>query len=181
MLLRGDRQDSGLPARVRGIRCPVRLADFDDWVVRTVLNSQSPLFREARYLLAEETEIRDPALYPLSSVPSPREPPTAASPACVRRKSAEITHPLNVLGDCALIAREPDLFRPARSTAGRRALINLRGDHAAGVVPAGIGARRGLSGGPGSQFLSRVVGPRWTSARSFALRRGLHLFWDTAW
>ena len=29
----------------------------------TVLNPQSPLFREARYLLAEETEIRDPALY----------------------------------------------------------------------------------------------------------------------
>ncbi|WP_216892934.1 hypothetical protein [Nocardia alni] len=25
--------------------------DFDDWVVRTVLNRQSPLFREARYLL----------------------------------------------------------------------------------------------------------------------------------
>ncbi len=37
--------------------------DFDRWVVRTVLNPQSPLFREARYLLAEETEIRDPALY----------------------------------------------------------------------------------------------------------------------
>jgi hypothetical protein len=28
-------------------------------VLRTVLNSQVPLFREARYLLAEETEIRD--------------------------------------------------------------------------------------------------------------------------
>lgn len=37
--------------------------DFDSWVLRTVLNSQVPLFREARYLLAEETEIRDPALY----------------------------------------------------------------------------------------------------------------------
>jgi hypothetical protein len=37
--------------------------DFDAWLLRTVLNPQSPLFREARYLLAEETEIRDPALY----------------------------------------------------------------------------------------------------------------------
>ena len=37
--------------------------DFDAWVLRTVLNRQSPLFREARYLLAEETEIRDPGLY----------------------------------------------------------------------------------------------------------------------
>ena len=42
---------------------PSGLADFDPWIIRTVLNPQSPLFREARYLLAEETEIRDPALY----------------------------------------------------------------------------------------------------------------------
>ncbi len=34
----------------------------------------------------------------------------------VGRKSAEITHPLNVLEDCALIAREPDVFRRGRST-----------------------------------------------------------------
>lgn len=33
------------------------------WVIRTVLNPQTPLFREARYLPAEETEIRDPLLY----------------------------------------------------------------------------------------------------------------------
>src|SRR2546430_10365681 len=36
---------------------PANLADFDAWVIRTVLNPQTPLFREARYLLAEETEI----------------------------------------------------------------------------------------------------------------------------
>ncbi len=42
---------------------PDGLGDFDAWLLRTVLNPQSPLFREARYLLAEETEIRDPALY----------------------------------------------------------------------------------------------------------------------
>ena len=42
---------------------PADLADFDAWVIRTVLNPQTPLFREARYLLAEETEIRDASLY----------------------------------------------------------------------------------------------------------------------
>jgi len=42
---------------------PADIADFDAWVIRTVLNPQTPLFREARYLLAEETEIRDPSLY----------------------------------------------------------------------------------------------------------------------
>ena len=37
--------------------------DFDDWVTRTVLNPARPLFREARYLLAEEPELHDIALY----------------------------------------------------------------------------------------------------------------------
>ena len=37
--------------------------DFDDWVVRTVLNPETPLFREARYLLAEEPDLSDTALY----------------------------------------------------------------------------------------------------------------------
>src|SRR5215470_5949066 len=41
---------------------PADFADFDAWVVRTVLNPQTPLFREARYLLAEETEIREPLI-----------------------------------------------------------------------------------------------------------------------
>ena len=42
---------------------PSDLVDFDDWVGRAVLNPDRPLMREARYLLAEETDIRDPALY----------------------------------------------------------------------------------------------------------------------
>ena len=61
---------------------PADLADFDPWVIRTVLNPQTPLFREARYLLAEETEIRDPSLYHSVLGPSPREiTPPAESPA----------------------------------------------------------------------------------------------------
>jgi uncharacterized protein len=31
---------------------PADLDDFDPWIIRTVLNPQTPLFREARYLLA---------------------------------------------------------------------------------------------------------------------------------
>ena len=38
-------------------------ADFDDWVVRAILSPGSPVFMEARYLLAEEPDLRDPALY----------------------------------------------------------------------------------------------------------------------
>lgn len=38
---------------------PAGADDFDAWVVRTVLNPASPLFKEARYLLAEEPSLRD--------------------------------------------------------------------------------------------------------------------------
>jgi hypothetical protein len=37
--------------------------DFDAWVIRTVLNPETPLFREGRYLLAVEPDLRDTALY----------------------------------------------------------------------------------------------------------------------
>lgn len=37
--------------------------DFDAWVQRTVLSPTSPLFREARYLLADEPDIQDTGLY----------------------------------------------------------------------------------------------------------------------
>jgi hypothetical protein len=47
---------------------PADAGDFDGWVQRTVLNRASPLFREARYLLAAEAELRDMGLY--HSVPA---------------------------------------------------------------------------------------------------------------
>ncbi len=96
---------------------PADLADFDPWVIRTVLNPQKPLFREARYLLAEEPDIRDPALYHsvLAAIASGNTT-NGGIANYVGRKSDQITHPLNVLEDCALIAREPDLFRPGRFT-----------------------------------------------------------------
>src|SRR5690606_30880453 len=42
---------------------PADREDFGPWVVRNVLNSSRPLFREARFLLAEEPELRESALY----------------------------------------------------------------------------------------------------------------------
>jgi AAA+ ATPase superfamily predicted ATPase len=42
---------------------PANLGDFDDWVCRAVLSPAVPLFRQARYLLAEEPGIRDSGLY----------------------------------------------------------------------------------------------------------------------
>jgi hypothetical protein len=90
--------------------------DFDNWVSRTVLNPAIPLFREARYLLAEETDIREPALY--NSVLGAIAAGNATRGGIanyVGRKSSEILHPLNVLADAGLIAREADPFHARRS------------------------------------------------------------------
>ena len=91
--------------------------DFDAWVRRTVLSPQSPLFREARYLLAEQTEIRDPALYHsvLGAIAAGNHT-NGGIANFTGRRSADLTHPLNLLEDCALVAREPDVFRNGRWT-----------------------------------------------------------------
>lgn len=95
---------------------PGSLAELDDWVVRTVLNPAIPLFREARYLLGEETGIREPALY--NSVLAAIAAGNATRGGIanfVGRKSAELVHPLNVLEDSGLITREADPFHGRRS------------------------------------------------------------------
>ncbi|MGD0242990.1 MAG: ATP-binding protein [Streptosporangiaceae bacterium] len=159
---------------------PSGLADFDDWVTRTVLNPQSPLFREARYLLAEETEIRDPAVYHsvLGAIASGNHT-NGGIASFVGRKSAEITHPLNVLEDCALIAREPDLLRPGRST--YRVTEPLITFYEAIMRPDWFRLESGYAEAvwrdQRAGFLSRVVGPHFeTLCRNFALRAGSALF-----
>lgn len=95
---------------------PEGLADFDSWVCRTVLDPQVPLFREARYLLAEEVEAREPGIYHsvLSAIASGKAT-NGGIASFIGRNSAEIAHPLNVLEDCHLITRCPDAFRKGRS------------------------------------------------------------------
>ena len=95
---------------------PADLADFNPWVIRTVLNPQTPLFREARYLLAEETEIRDPSLYQSVLAAVAGNATRGGIANYVGRKSNEIAHPLRVLKDSRLLIRQPDLFRSGRAT-----------------------------------------------------------------
>jgi uncharacterized protein len=95
---------------------PASRDDFDGWVTRTVLNPAIPLFREARYLLAEETEIREPALY--NSVLGAIAAGNATSGGIanyVGRRSSEVMHPLNVLEDSGLVTREIDPFHARKS------------------------------------------------------------------
>jgi hypothetical protein len=91
--------------------------DFDSWVVRTVLDPASPLFREARYLLAEETDTRDAALYHsvLAAVASGNTTRGGIA-GYLGRKSGDLAHPLTVLEDAGLLVREADAFRGNRST-----------------------------------------------------------------
>lgn len=96
---------------------PADTGDFDGWVIRTALNPLTPLFREARYLLAEETGIREPGIYhSVLAAIAAGNTTNGAIANFVGRKSDQLTHPLTVLEDSALVAREPNLFRAGRST-----------------------------------------------------------------
>jgi AAA+ ATPase superfamily predicted ATPase len=91
--------------------------DFDDWVKRAVLNPASPLFREARYLLAAESELHDMGLYHSVLAAIAGGKTTRGGIATYTgRKSGDLAHPLNVLMDCGLVRRQPDAFRDNQST-----------------------------------------------------------------
>jgi AAA+ ATPase superfamily predicted ATPase len=96
---------------------PANAGDFDGWVERTVLNPASPLFREARYLLAAESELREMGLYQsvLAAI-AEGNATRGGIAAYIGRKSGDLAHPLNVLIDCGLVRRQPDAFRDNQST-----------------------------------------------------------------
>lgn len=175
----------GTPAYRRefvGYDAPTGLADFDDWVMRTVLNPQSPMFREARYILAEETDIRDPSLYHSVLAAVAQGNTTYGGIAnYVGRKSPEIAHPLNVLEDAALLLKEPDAFRKGRST--YRIIEPLVTFYQAIMWPDFARLETGQEAetvwrAQRATFDKRVVGPHFEAlCREFALQPGSrHLF-----
>ena len=95
---------------------PIDLDDFDGWVVRTVLNPATPLMREARYLLGNELDLRDLALYHsvVAAVAAGRVTWSGIA-EFVGRRAAELARPLAALETCGLLAREPDPFRSGRA------------------------------------------------------------------
>lgn len=101
---------------VAGGRGPESVEDLDRWVVENVLSRFSPLFREARYLLAEEPDIRDSAVYhSILSAVAEGNGTRGAIAGYLQRKATDISHHLSVLEDTGLLAREVDVFRPGRS------------------------------------------------------------------
>jgi AAA+ ATPase superfamily predicted ATPase len=91
--------------------------DFDPWVLRTVLSPASPLFREARYLLADEPELRDIGLYHsvLAAIAGGNSSRSRIA-SYLGRKSGDLAHPLTVLEDCGMITRERDVFKENRTS-----------------------------------------------------------------
>ena len=99
-----------------GGRGPGSVADLDHWVTENVLSRFSPLFREARYLLAEEPDIRDSAVYhSVLSAVAEGNGTRGGIAAYLERKATDISHHLSVLEDAGLLARDVDAFRPGRS------------------------------------------------------------------
>jgi uncharacterized protein len=101
---------------VAGGRGPRSVADLDRWVAENVLSRFSPLFREARYLLAEEPEIRDNAVYhSVLSAVAEGHGTRGGIAGYLERKATDISHHLSVLEDAGLLSRDVDVFRPGRS------------------------------------------------------------------
>lgn len=147
--------------------------DFDDWVVRAVLNPARPLFREARYLLAEEPDIRDPALYHsvLAAIADGRTRRGEIA-NFLGRQPSDLTHPLGVLEDVGLVMREDDAFKGNKGVY-RTAEPLLTFYHAVMRSVWGdlerVGRARQVWPRLQRTFLSKVVGPHFeTVCRSWA-------------
>jgi AAA+ ATPase superfamily predicted ATPase len=109
----------GTPAYRDGVadgNGPGSVEDLDRWVTENVLSRFSPLFREARYLLAEEPDIRDNAVYhSVLSAVAEGNSTRGGIASYLERKATDISHHLSVLEDAGLLARDVDVFRPGRS------------------------------------------------------------------
>jgi AAA+ ATPase superfamily predicted ATPase len=158
---------------------PGSLDDFDDWLCRTVLSPLSPLFREARYLLAEEADIRDAALYhSVLAAVAEGNATRGGIASYIGRKAVDISHPLNVLEDSHLLVREADLFRTGKSKYRiTEPLINF---YEAVMRPSWSrlesGQAREVWKQAGERFAAQVMGPHFEAmCREYMLGAGRSL------
>jgi AAA+ ATPase superfamily predicted ATPase len=148
--------------------------DFDAWVVRAVLNPARPLFREARYLLAEDPDLRDVALYhSVLAAVAEGNASRGGIAGYIGRKATDLQHPLTVLEDAGLLLREPDPLRSGRSN--YRITEPLITFYQAVMRPAwtALEQRRGADVWRRSQrrYAGTVLGPRFEEiVRQWAVR-----------
>ncbi|MCP2290452.1 AAA family ATPase [Nocardia amikacinitolerans] len=159
---------------------PESLEDFDSWVLRTVLNPQVPLFREARYLLAEETEIRDVALYHavLAAIATGNTTRGGIAGA-IGRSSTDMAHPLSVLEDSQLIIREADPFQKGKPVfrIAEPLIVFYEAIMRRHWTPLERGNQAAAWRSSQATFLSQVVGPHFeTICRDWAMSVGPEVF-----
>ncbi|MEV0646931.1 ATP-binding protein [Phytomonospora sp. NPDC050363] len=159
---------------------PQSFDDFDDWLCRNVLSPLSPLFREARYLLAEEADIRDTALYHSVLAAIADGNSTRGGIAnFIGRKAVDISHHLHVLEDSHLLTRERDLFRAGKSQ--YRITEPLITFYEAVMRPAWARLEDGDAAGVWARsaetFAAQVAGPHFEAlCREYVLGPGRSLF-----
>ena len=145
-----------------------------------MLNPDRPLLREARYLLAEETDIRDPALYhSVLAAIAARNETWGGIANYIGRRASDIAHPLNVLEDAGLVTKEIDVFRPGRTR--YRITEPLITFYETIMRPRwadlelGLGAEVWADTGP--TFGSQIAGPHFEAlCREFARGEGRQVF-----
>lgn len=161
---------------------PESLADFEPWLLRSVLQPTSPLFREARYLLGEEMENRDPALYhSVLAAVAEGNATRGGIASFIGRNSADIAHPLNVLEGCHLLRREADAFRKGRSVYRiNEPLITFYESIMRPLWPVfSEGSAEQAWQSSASRFAARVVGPHYERiCRDYLVTEGFALFPD---
>jgi AAA+ ATPase superfamily predicted ATPase len=173
----------GTPAyRTQFVRgdAPEGIDDFDDWVIRAVLDQESLLFREARYLLAEEADVRDPGLYHsvLAAIATGNNSRGGIA-NYMERKSTDLSHPLTVLEDCALISRQADAFRDGRFLYTiEEPLVRF---YEAVMRRSSTALERGLAAqvwrSSQARFLGQVVGPHFEAlCRDYAIDAAMAMF-----
>lgn len=94
---------------------PARVAGLERWLSGNVLNPSHALFREADYLLTEDTSMTDRALYrSIFSAIAGGEATKGGVAKSLGRKEAVLDFPLTQLEKAAFIVRDHDMLRPNR-------------------------------------------------------------------
>ncbi|HVB26753.1 MAG TPA: hypothetical protein VNE21_02435 [Mycobacteriales bacterium] len=96
---------------------PASVEDLDAWVVGTLLDPASAMFREGNTLIAEDPDVADAAVYfaVLSAISSGRTRRSEIAGAVGRAEGA-LAHPLSVLIRAELVAPLADAIRQKRTT-----------------------------------------------------------------
>lgn len=159
-------------------RTPADVGGFDGWITEVVLDPTTPLFHEARSLLAsslEDAGVRERALYEslVAAVAGGATTPQDLA-SRIGRRTSDLAHPLAVLCDSGYLVREDDQFK---QRAPRYVLTEPLLSFAAVVVRRNLALLQGTGGasrawaGSLASFHSQVLGPAFEAiCREWALR-----------